>query len=151
MGRIRKPSAKLQFLEASSAAWDAKQRELTEKRPERQAMLREKKRAKLAREREKEANSRRAYRERERAKREAMRARMDDQRERAQAKQARASQNRGVKRALSAYMFFASEVRTEVKERYPNASFGEARRQMIYLSHRELAPSTAHLSTKHVS
>ena len=29
MGRVRKPSAKLQFLEASSAAWDAKQRELT--------------------------------------------------------------------------------------------------------------------------
>ena len=38
MGRVRKPSAKLQFLEASSAAWDAKQAELVEKRPERQAM-----------------------------------------------------------------------------------------------------------------
>ena len=128
MGRIRKPSAKLQFLEASSAAWDAKQRELVEKRPERQAMLREKKRAKLAREREKEASSRRAYRERERAKKAAARARQDDQRERAQARRmAAASKNRGVKRALSAYMFFASEVRAEVKERYPNASFGEAR------------------------
>ena len=49
MPRDRKPSAKLQFIEAASAAWSQKQAELAEKRPERQAKLREKKRAKKAR------------------------------------------------------------------------------------------------------
>ena len=74
-----------------------------------------------------------AQRERKRVqaarRKERERARKQAQKEATRARKAAAREKKAthVKRALSAYMFFAQEVRAEVKERYPNASFGEAR------------------------
>lgn len=101
--RERKVSAKIAFLDSHSSQWEEHKAELD-------ATKNERKRKRLENKRAREAETKK-------------RKRKTGKKTAAPKKKGRSSG--GPKKPLSAYMFFAKDTRAEVKEEFPNATFGE--------------------------
>jgi hypothetical protein len=106
IGRTRKPSSKIAFLEAASAEAELKQQAYAAAAPERAAKRKER----LAAKREKE------------------RAKIKKKKPKKAKKAKKDKKNGGIKRALSAYMYYVSEKRSVVMSEYPDSTFGEVGR-----------------------
>ena len=98
-GRTRKPSSKFRFMEEANAEEEAKQKQFAADAPLRAAKKRERERKKREKEREKE------------------------RKKNGRGKKGNAKSNDGVRRPLSAYMYYASEKRSIVMYENPDASF----------------------------
>ena len=100
-GRTKKPSSKFRFMEEANAEEEAKQKQFAADAPLRAAKKRERERKKRDKEREKE------------------------RKKNGRGKKGTAKSNDGIRRPLSAYMYYASEKRSIVMYENPDASFGE--------------------------